>query len=313
MLVRAPLVCSLDTRVLDVTHPCREHVRIVFSAADIPLSAPGQFLQLLCRGESADHERVCDWPIDGAPALQAPWRNGPYPFTRRPFSIADRWVENGQSCMSVISRGVGRGTQWLDRLQPGATLNITGPLGRGFAAPSRTSSLALVGGGVGIPPLLYMSRWLHEQGWRDVMLILGVTSRELLPAPVLEEPASNGIARCDLPGGAPFGTIICTDDGSLGIRGTVVDGLTAWRAAQSGEGAVMACGPHGMLKAVAQFTRREGLSCELCVERTMGCGLGTCLSCVIRLRDASRPDGWRWGMACREGPVFSRDALFDDA
>jgi dihydroorotate dehydrogenase electron transfer subunit len=66
-----------------------------------------------------------------------------------------------------------------------------------------------------------------------------------------------------------------------------------------------------MLKAVAQLTRELGLPCQLCVERNMGCGVGTCLSCVVRRRDARRPEGWSWALACTDGPVFERDELLD--
>jgi dihydroorotate dehydrogenase electron transfer subunit len=66
-----------------------------------------------------------------------------------------------------------------------------------------------------------------------------------------------------------------------------------------------------MLRAVARLTAQLGLQCQLCVERNMGCGIGACLSCVVRVRDAQREAGWRWALACVDGPVFPRDELLD--
>jgi dihydroorotate dehydrogenase electron transfer subunit len=109
---------------------------------------------------------------------------------------------------------------------------------------------------------------------------------------------------------------MATDDGSVGWRGSAVDALRAWHA-RHGRGdrpaAVFTCGPEAMLKAVARTTRALGLSCQLCIERKMGCGLGTCLSCVVRVRDTSQAMGWRWALACQDGPVFDRDDLLDYA
>lgn len=239
------------------------------------------------------------------------------PFLRRPFSIADRWTDDdGSQHLVVISRAIGVGTGWLDRLRPGQVLNLSGPFGRPFCVPQRGTSLVLVGGGVGIPPLLYLARRLQELGHEDVTVIFGATTRNLFPVPLTEEPRADGTPMCcvRLPGNAPYAAAVTTDDGSFGLRGVVTDALAVWersRQSQRSSTTVFACGPEGMLRAVAGRTREHGFACQLCIERTMGCGFGTCLSCVTRVRDPSRDPGWRWALTCSDGPVFERDALFD--
>jgi dihydroorotate dehydrogenase electron transfer subunit len=217
----------------------------------------------------------------------------------------------------IISRTVGPGTAWLERLSPQETVNVTGPLGRGFRIPPEDVPIVLVGGGVGIPPLVYLARRLDESGRRDVTAVFGATTRDLLPVRLLSEPTTDGQPRmcAELAGVARFPVAITTDDGSVGMRGVVTDALRrrhADRGRQSRAGGmVFACGPEPMLEAVAEITRELGLGCQLCIERKMGCGLGTCLSCVVRVRDDSRAEGWRWALVCSDGPVFDREELVD--
>lgn len=213
--------------------------------------------------------------------------------------------------MCVISRNVGIGTHWLDTIQEGSTLNLTGPLGRGFRLPDADRPVLLVGGGVGIPPLLYTARCLHESGHRNVRIIFGAMSEDLFPVPMTDEPAPDGSARpcLLLPGGARYEAVVTTDDGSAGMRGRVTDAMR--RLKPSEVPLVLACGPDAMLRAVADLTRSLDWPAQLCIERNMGCGIGTCLSCVVRHVDNERPEGWRWALACTDGPVFARDDLVE--
>lgn len=310
-------VCAAELPVTRVESLCREHVEIELDAGDFPPSEPGQFLGLLCRRERTNDGIEIEWQAGRFPSLHGlAW--GPRDaYLRRPFSIADRWTTaDGASRLVVISRTIGPGTAWLEHLRPGEKLNVTGPLGRGFRVPDGPRALVLAGGGVGIPPLLYLSRELWAAGRRDVTVIFGALRRDLLPIRLTGEPRADGTpARCaGLPGGAAFGAIVTTDDGSVGFRGRVVDGLAVWRARRPDVPAtVFACGPEGMLRGIAGLAAELRLECQLCVERHMGCGMGTCLSCVVRVRDASRPGGWRWALSCTEGPVFDARELVDYA
>lgn len=307
-------VCDLDALVARVERPCREHVRVELTAGEFPNSSPGQFLELRC-GDAlpACTPRAVDWDGDAAPQLAHATQRAPY--VRRPFSIADRWDAGGAAHLVVISRDVGAGTHYLDGLRAGDTLNLTGPIGMPFRVPLDDRPLLLVGGGVGIPPLLYLSRVLHARGKRRVVVIFGAMSADLMPVPLIEEPRADGAPiRCfELPGEAPFPAAMTTDDGSAGMRGRVTDAMRAMRSTlDGGTPLVYACGPEAMLHAVARLTRDLGWDCQLCIERNMACGLGTCLSCVARVRDVSRAEGWRWALTCQEGPVFDRDTLVDE-
>jgi dihydroorotate dehydrogenase electron transfer subunit len=313
-----PRRCLTNARVESVDHICREHVLVDLVVTEFPDSVPGQFLELQCNfpfhGEAAAH----DWDLASPPRLSDPSWIGREPYLRRPFSIGDRWSDDhGRTHLSVISRRIGPGTAFLDALAAGDSLSVTGPLGRGFTIPADGRSLVLVGGGVGIPPLIYLARVLAALRRADVTVIFGALAGDLLPVRcVLPPPTDPTPTGClVLPGAPAFPALVTTDDGSLGICGRVTDALTALAARRPAgpPPLVFACGPDGMLHAVARLTRRLGWDCELCIERNMGCGLGTCLSCVTRVFDRAREAGWRWALACSEGPVFERDRLVEYA
>lgn len=310
-------ICAADARVVRCESLCHEHVEVEFTLPSFPDSLPGQFLQIACGDEPDERGATHEWRDGTFPTPRDRQWSEPTAYLRRPFSIADRWTgAGGAAHLTILSRAVGPGTAWLERLRADDALNITGPLGRGFALPERTDlPVVLVGGGVGVPPLLYLARALHARGWRDVTLIFGATTRALVPLRLGTLPPTDGEpSRCaQLPGDAPYPTIVSTDDGTLGLRGRATDALCSWRAQRgdAARAAVYACGPERMLEATARLTRQFGWDAQLCIEKPMGCGLGTCLSCVVRVHDAQRPAGWRWALACTEGPCFARDRLVD--
>ena len=293
---------------------CHDHVGIELAVTAFPSSNPGQFLQLRCCDSDAAATEELDWPPDGLPSLTGADIKDKAAYLPRPFSIADHWMAvDGMTRLYVISHAVGPGTRWLSELQPGDGLTVTGPLGRGFRLPPTGTPIVLIGGGVGIPPLLYLARRLHEGGYTDVTAVFGARRRELLPLRLVNEPATDGTptACVELPGPAEYPAIITSDDGSIGTRGFVTDALLAHHDRSRQRSMVFACGPEAMLRAVADLTRDLDLPCQLCIERNMGCGMGTCQSCVVRARDAGRSTGWRWALACQDGPVFERDELLD--
>lgn len=306
---------AIDASVVAVDHPCRDHVRIELELEAFPDSMPGQFLELRCNREFDSWQQARVWPEGAFPSLQDPCWLGRVPYLRRPFSIADRYATSaGRVRLVVLSRRIGPGTEFLDQLHVGGSLNITGPLGNGFVVPEADRPMLLVGGGVGIPPLLYLARALHAAGRRSVTVVFGAMSADLMPVPQTAVPSVEGRpSRClTLPGEADFPAVVTTDDGTLGLKGRVTDALRRLAPSYSGAAPwVAACGPEGMLHGVANLTREFGWECQLCIERNMGCGVGTCLSCVTRVFDATRPGGVRWALTCSEGPVFPRDRLVD--
>lgn len=307
-----------EARVVACDSICRAHVRLDLALERFSPSTPGQFLQIHCQDSQAPSPREIEWN-DGSVGIlhdSPDWSEGTT-YLRRPFSISDRWDDaKGHAHLSVISRSVGPGTTWIEHLRPGAALNLIGPLGRGFRVPSEDRPLVLIGGGVGIPPLLYLTRILHESGKRNVVMIFGATSADLLPVRLVGEAATDGIPRPCVDAGTRgrYDAVITTDDGSLGLSGLVTDAMKILRAERAFGGErplTYACGPAKMLEAVADLTRAWDWDCQVCIERRMACGMGTCLSCVVRVNEPRHESGWRWALTCQDGPVFDRDELLE--
>jgi dihydroorotate dehydrogenase electron transfer subunit len=213
----------------------------------------------------------------------------------------------GQCELDFLGRVVGNGTAWLAGLSPDSLVNVLGPLGQGFSPPSSGKRALLVAGGIGLPPI----RWLGEELRRNGVVcdsIYGVRTRESLPVNLNEEPSTSGALTLCVEefGRDGIPTCITTDDGTCGLHGRVTDGITSYFDGCDDPTSIQiyACGPEPMLRAVAAVSESRGLMCELALERMMGCGMGTCQSCVVRVVDESSTAGWRYALCCTEGPVF---------
>ncbi|HWP40602.1 MAG TPA: hypothetical protein VNL70_06715 [Tepidisphaeraceae bacterium] len=301
---------------------CREHYRLVLRVPTFPPTAPGQFIQVCCR-ESA---------LEQQPPPEFEWQPGqrvvahhselarPVPLLRRPFSLAGRRDTADAVELHIIHRVVGIGTSWLSQLTAGQQVGILGPLGNCFTLPENGIA-ALIGGGVGIPPMLYLAGALRGRA----VAFCGAASRQLLPLTIIGQADPSGLeprpclaefADCQIP------SIVTTDDGSFGFGGFVTQALERWldaqAHAQAGSAdriALYACGPEAMMKRVGEIAQSGGLQCQLAVERAMACGMGTCQSCCIRVRkpEADRPPlpgrNWCYRLACTDGPIFQASEL----
>jgi len=286
--------------VVDRNQPlCREHFRLVLKLADFPGTIPGQFIQIACRdfdNFSSPDDVETDWSPPDPIRVSDPDLISKHAQLRRPFSLAGRSDSADGVSLDIIHRVVGVGTEWLSDLAAGDKVSILGPLGNWFTLPRPDEPALLVGGGVGIPPMLYLAHALTN---RPATAFCGVTTRDLLPVTLTPE------------GHCPeFGipTIVTTDDGTLGIRGYVTAALEA-HLDGPGRGTnpvIYTCGPEPMMKRVAEIANARGLECQIAVERAMACGMGTCQSCCIKVRAFGRPDGrdWIYRLACTDGPVF---------
>ncbi|WP_324717660.1 dihydroorotate dehydrogenase electron transfer subunit [Carboxydochorda subterranea] len=212
------------------------------------------------------------------------------PLLRRPFSIADLGPQPDRAALVV--KVVGKGSAWLAARPEQSQLDVLGPLGRGFGWDLSGGRALLVGGGVGAAPLLWLARALCRDGW-SVQAVLGFrTASEVVLA---QEMAHVGAL-----------VTVATEDGSRGEPGTAVE--VARRYWDRADG-VFACGPWGMLRALAALATQRPRPLQLSVETVMGCGAGVCLSCVVPWR---RREGYRvtgWARACVEGPVFDASEL----
>ena len=221
------------------------------------------------------------------------------PLLRRPFSIQ----RAAGGCLEILYRVVGRGTRRLAELDVGAELQVLGPLGTSFSLPEPDETAVLLGGGVGIPPVVALVEALTRRSHDDWQCYVGVAGEQ-------DAGCWSGFHSIVTPGDPRL--VRASMDGSVGFLGHVV---AAWRDRWSrsrpeGPIRVYACGPMVMLRAVRDEAARLGLPCQVSVEQVMGCGLGVCTGCAV---ENARWDGTnpyeRWLLACREGPVFDADQV----
>ena len=297
---------------------CDEHYRLVLAQPTFPASLPGQFVQLLCRtpGEPTPPDPL-KWADGETPEFTQVELVDREPMLRRPFSLAGRREGDGGVELDIIYRTVGTGTRWLSEVSAGAALSVLGPLGNAFDIHPDRPAAALVGGGVGIPPMLCLAEALAAAGKRTVAFS-GVRTADLLPLELLpgaEVSAAGSPSRC-MADFAAFGAdaAVATDDGSLGAAGFVSDIFARWLDGgqeRPEELVVYACGPEPMMRAVGEICIARGAACQLSLERTMACGMGTCQSCVCKLKSDGEP-GWAYKLCCTDGPVFdARDIVWD--
>lgn len=228
---------------------------------ELPPMRPGQFVQVR---------------IDGEPGT----------FLRRPISI--NLVDRRRGELWLLVHVVGGGTRHLASLRSGDTLNVVLPLGNGFTLPTSDTDdgrYLLVGGGVGVAPLLFLGQELAARGARPEFLLGARSAADLL--------------QCELFSG--MGALhVTTEDGSRGERGFVTQ-HSLWKSASAFR-RIYTCGPKPMMWAVARLARELGVACEASLENMMACGLGACLCCVKNTVDGHV-------CVCSEGPVFDTSRL----
>jgi dihydroorotate dehydrogenase electron transfer subunit len=168
----------------------------------------------------------------------------------------------------------------MGRLQAGDTLNCVLPLGNGFTMPAaKDEKVLLVGGGVGVAPMLYLGSALHAQGIQPTFLLGGRTAQDLLELDIFNR----------------YGRVcVTTEDGSLGEKGFV----TNHSVLNEHFDRICTCGPTPMMKAVAHYAKEHDITCEVSLENLMACGLGACLCCVEKTTEGNL-------CVCKEGPVFN--------
>ena len=205
-------------------------------------------------------------------------------FLRRPFSIADADRENGT--ITLIYRIVGKGTAEYAAMKVGEAFSILGPIGNGFAL--KDGRPLLIGGGVGIAPLIYLSRQLKDK--KPILLIGGKNKDEVFWEKYLQEFADK--------------IYITTDDGSVGFKGFTVQLLPQILAENNIEH-IYTCGPNIMMEGVAKLAHEHDIDCQVSLEKRMACGIGVCLGCTFE----DKLTGKR-RKVCTEGPVFASKEVF---
>lgn len=253
----------LDLTIRAVEHLSEKHVLLRLTLDDpLPEMLPGQFVEV-----RIDHS--------------------PNTFLRRPISI--HYVNRELNELWLLVAAVGDGTRQLAQLKPNEKLNCLLPLGNGFSgstsannkkASSDIKNVLLVGGGVGVAPLLWQGQRLKEEGARPSFLLGARTQTELLELGRFEDIGP---------------TYLTTEDGSVGEKGFVTNHSVLQREHFD---LIQTCGPKPMMQAVARYARESETPCEASLENMMACGLGACLCCVEKTTEGNL-------RVCEDGPVFN--------
>ena len=216
-------------------------------------AVPGQFVSLYCQ----DHSRLLP----------------------RPISICE--IDKDVSTLRLVYRVAGKGTDEFSKLTSGDTIEILGPLGNGF--PLEGGKPMVVGGGIGVPPMLQLTKELEG----SVTAVMGYRNDDMF---LTEEFVDNAAE-----------LVIATDDGSVGTCGTVVDAIIENNIEAD---VIYACGPKPMLRALAQFAAEHDIKCYVSMEERMACGVGACLGCVCQSTDVDDHSHVHNKRVCADGPVF---------
>ncbi len=211
------------------------------------------------------------------------------PLLRRPLSIHSK----NENTIEIFFQIAGLGTELLSQKKLKESVDILGPLGKGFQAGKelRGKDVAVVGGGRGIAPLYFLIQELRSFG-ASARIFYGGKSQEDLP---LKE-------KIDQTG---FKLSCSTDDGSFGFQGFISD-LFKEELEKFTPDRIFACGPEAMMKKISDTARTKNIPAEFSLESIMGCGFGACWGCVRRRRKRNQEE---WVKICEEGPVFSSDEI----
>ena len=254
------LFAKMKKHILDLTVNSVERIHEKYvlirltNGQALPEIVPGQFVEVR---------------VDDSPAT----------FLRRPISV--NFVDREKNELWLLVATIGDGTKRLGRLQPGDVLNCVLPLGNGFTMPqTQSQKVLLVGGGVGVAPLLYFGQQMSQMGCEPTFLLGARSAKDLL---LLDEFKKYGRV------------FITTEDGTAGEKGFVTNHslLTEEHFDQ-----ISTCGPKPMMVAVARYAAKAGIECEASLENMMACGLGACLCCVEKTTEGNL-------CVCKEGPVLN--------
>ncbi len=209
----------------------------------------------------------------------------------RPISICE--VDRDRNAIRLVYRVVGQGTAEFTLYQPGDYISILGVLGNGFPLDKADGKkVLLMGGGIGVPPLLQTAKELKELGRAEsVISVLGYRNAQTFLRDDFEKAAE---------------LVIATEDGSLGTKGNVIDAI---RANALKADVIYACGPMPMLKAIKTYAAENGMKAYVSLEERMACGVGACLGCICKTKEIDGHSQVRNARICTDGPVFDADDL----
>jgi len=222
------------------------------------------------------------------------------PLLRRPFVIhrIQRANTGSDSQVEILYKVVGKGTEIMSEMKECDEIDLLGPVGNGYRIDTNIRTAVLVGGGIGVAPLLSLAERIISQcsKLKSLILLLGGKGRDDVLC--VEEFERLGVE-----------VRVATEDGRLGHRGLVVDLLLDYlesRDYSPGSSThCFACGPDSMLKEVSKIIAEKGISCQISLESRMACALGACLGCIVRTKSG----GDVYKKVCKDGPVFDSNEI----
>lgn len=201
----------------------------------------------------------------------------------RPISICE--IDRAQGNLRVVFRVVGFGTEELSKVHTGDTVEVMGPLGNGFTLEG--SKAILIGGGIGIPPMLELAKSLSI----EKSVVLGYRTDDLFLKEEFE----------------PYGNVyVSTEDGTAGTKGNVIDAI---KENAIDADIIFACGPTPMLKGIKAYAMEHGIKAQLSLEEKMACGIGACLACVCKSKGKDHHTNVNNKRICKDGPVFYAEEI----
>lgn len=257
-------------RVLDHQKISETLYKLTFASPYIASHAsPGQFIQIKCSSTND-------------------------PLLRRPISL-HRWSTEHKTC-DLLYEVVGRGTELLAQYSVNEEVDVIGPLGSGFKIDPVKKIHILVGGGMGVAPLLGLAKEIKSQGNKAIYILVGAKSRARVHCEREIKEVTDQV-------------VISTDDGSYGKKGYISDLLlnlleNTLATEDYGQTTIYACGPKPMLKTLAEIAWQKKIDCQLSLEERLACGIGACKGCAVKT-----VNGYK--LVCKDGPVFNaKEILF---
>ncbi|MFQ5824985.1 MAG: dihydroorotate dehydrogenase electron transfer subunit [bacterium] len=219
------------------------------------------------------------------------------PLLRKPFSVCRRNIDEGW--IEVLWKIVGKGTEIMAGYRAGDVVNVLGPLGRGFYMPPDMHYALLVGGGLGVAPLLFLCEEILKAG-KSVLVFLGAKS-------VDELTFIDVFLQMDVE------VYFATEDGSKGKSGLVTDLIIEYLKQEKdlNRRHIFSCGPVGLLNKMIKISDEFNLEGQISIETMMGCGFGICMGCPVRVR-GEQTGGGLFKLACVDGPVFNAREVWLD-
>lgn len=245
---------------------------VVISQAEIATGIFDMWIETSLAAQAVPGQFICVYPKDRSTLLP------------RPISICE--VKEDKTALRIVYRVAGAGTAEFSGYKAGETIAVLGTLGNGFPLDKGEGKrVMLMGGGIGVPPILELSKRLNAtknivMGYRDSKTFLKEDFEK-------------------------YGTVtIATEDGSVGTKGNVMDAI---RENGLEADVIMACGPMPMLRAIKAYAAEKNIPAYISLEEHMACGVGACLGCVVKTKEIDHHSHVHNARICTDGPVFLAD------